>query len=144
MKDKSSTSFPLISRQTELKENDSCFFSKSSGQASRKKSLLVLGLRIAHWARRILSVTSGLSKMGSPNLISLGWANSTPLPSLTIRSETTQHQGSFERLSWHSVGHLRMANEYHGENIRVEDDVYLPRTGTSSARQRDARDGLYE
>ena len=34
-------------------------------------------------------------------------------------------QGSFERVNWHSVGHLRTSNEIHGENNRG-DDIDLP------------------
>lgn len=106
--DRSSTSFPLISRQTGFEENDRSLFSKSSGGASKKKSLSVSGLRIAHWARRILSVTRILSKMGSPKSILVGWVSRTPFASVTMWSETRQRHGSFERDSRHSVGHLHI------------------------------------
>ena len=87
-KDKSSTSFPLVSRQTESEGNNKCLYSNLSGRASRKKWLSVLGLRMAHWARRILSVTSGLSKMGMPTSTLLDWASRIPFASVMIRRET--------------------------------------------------------
>jgi hypothetical protein len=129
--DKSSTSFPLISRQTGFEESDRSLFSKSSGGASRKKSLSVSGLRIAHWARRILSVTRILSKMGPPKLILVGWASWTPFASVTMWSETRQRHGSFERDSRHSIGHLHIVeNVIHGRNhkgrrVQVEKLPYL-------------------
>ena len=132
-KDKSSTSLPLISRQTRLKENDTCLSSNSSGLASKKKLLAVSGLRIAHWARRIRSVTRDFSKMGSPNSTLSCGTSPTPFASLTIRSETTQLQRSFERDSWHSVGHLRTTDVVHGE-INRGDDIALPCTGAGGTR----------
>ena len=141
--DRSSTSFPLISRQTVFEESDRSLFSKSSGGASRKKSLSISGLRIAHWARRILSATRLLSKMGSPKLILVGWASWTPFASVTMWSETRQRHGSFERDSWHSVGHLHIAVlvELQRDSSR---NVALPRTGTARTRQSDAKNGLDE
>ena len=132
-KERSSTSFPLISRQIELEENDRCLSSNSSGLASKKKSLSLLGFRTALWARRILSVTWDFSKMGSPKSTLSGSASSTPLAPSTIRSETTQRQRSFERDSWHSVGHLRTMNMVHEENSRG-DDTASPGTGAVGTR----------
>jgi hypothetical protein len=51
--------------------------------------------------------------MGSPNMTLSGRANSSPFASLSMRSETTQRQRSFERDSWHSVGHLRTMDMVH-------------------------------
>jgi hypothetical protein len=133
-KDKSSTSFPLISTQTKLKENDRCLSSNSSGLASKKKSLSLSGFRIAHWARRIRSVTRDFSKMGSPNSTVQGRASSAPFASLTIRRETTQRQRSLERDSWHSVGHLRTTNVVHGADNRSQHCLTLYRCRRHEAK----------
>jgi hypothetical protein len=67
--DKSSMSLPQISKQIVFEENDICLSSRASGEASKNRSCGVLGFRMAHCARRILSVTKDFSKMGSPNAI---------------------------------------------------------------------------
>ena len=50
-----------------------------------------------------------------------------------MRSETTQRQCSFERDSWHSVGHLRTMNMAHEEDSR-DDDIISPGTGAGGTR----------
>ena len=69
MNDKSSTSLLRISKQTKFEEKDSSLPSRSSEEASKKLGYGVPGFKIAHCARRILSVTKDFSKIGSPNSI---------------------------------------------------------------------------
>ena|SRR5712671_929349 len=107
-KERSSTSLPRISRQTEFEEKDNLngLSSDSSGDVFKNFSGRVPGFRIATWARRIRSVTRALLKMGSPNSTRRGWARTAPSSSVRRRSETTQRHGSEEEVRRHSVGHL--------------------------------------
>jgi hypothetical protein len=45
---------------------------------------------------------------------------------MTMRNEITQRQGSSERESWHSVGHLRKTHEIHGRSQGMYYLVQVP------------------
>lgn len=105
-KDKSATSGPLISRQTQFFEKLSSLSGGSSSCPSRKSRRAVLGFKIARWARRIRSSTSSLLWITPPNASLRIWRTGWPFTSVMKRKVMAHCQGSEEDMRRHSVGTL--------------------------------------
>ena len=142
--ERSATPGPLICRLTQFIEKLSSVsrLEALSKFPVRKSALRVLGLRIAFWALRILSSTSLLSLMTSPNLSLRACPNTWPFASVVKRRETIHCQGCSLPDNRHSVGHLNI-REFDGW-IVIKVIAGAPCTCPRRSRQRDARNTFDE